>query len=193
MRRREFIAGLGSATAWPMVARAQGERVRRLGVASGFTEADGVGQAYVAALKEGLAKLGWLEGRNLRVDIRWGGADPTLAHTYAAELVSLAPDVIVTVGGTMTRAVKQQTKTIPIVFALVGDPSTNSIVANIARPEGNLTGITNIYNTIAGKWLELLNEAAPSLKRVGLIYNPGLATDSAGFAYFPSIEEASRV
>jgi putative tryptophan/tyrosine transport system substrate-binding protein len=99
VKRREFIAGLGGAAAWPMVARSQGERVRRVGVASGFTEADGIGQAYIAALKEGLAKLGWLEGRNLRVDVRWGGANPALVRTYAAELVSLAPDVIFTVGG----------------------------------------------------------------------------------------------
>src|SRR5262249_37429491 len=110
MRRRQFIAGLGIAAAWPMVAQSQDERGRRVGVASGFTEADGVGQAYVAALKEGLAKLGWREGRNLRVEVRWGGGSPALIRTYATELVSLAPDVIVTVGGTMTRAVKQQTQ-----------------------------------------------------------------------------------
>jgi putative ABC transport system substrate-binding protein len=107
MRRREFIAGLAGTAAWPMVAQSQGERLRRAGVASGFTEADEVGQAYVSALKEGLAKLGWLEGRNLRIDVRWGGGSPALIRSYATELVNLAPDVIVTVGGTMTRAVKK--------------------------------------------------------------------------------------
>jgi len=189
MRRREFIAGLGAAATWPLAARAQRQPVARVGVLNGPTEADPLGQAYMAALKEGLAKLRWVEGRNLQLELRWAGENPALMRTYAAELVKLAPDVFVTLGAPATRAAKEQTQTIPIVFVAVGDPSTNDIVKNIARPEANITGATNSYDTLRGKWLQLFKEAVPSIERVALIYNTRNSLPNV----VPSIEEASRV
>jgi len=139
--------------------------------------------------REGLAKLGWVEGRNLRIDLRFGAADPAGTRASAAELASRDPDVIVTHGGASTRAMQQQTQTIPIVFASVADPVVSGIVKDLARPEGNTTGVTNLYVSIAGKWLELLKEAAPRVERVGLLYNP----DEGSSSFFPSMEEAARV
>jgi putative ABC transport system substrate-binding protein len=192
MKRREFIAGLGGAAAWPLVARAQqGERVRRVGMLMGFAGSDQVAQVDIAAFQDGLAKLGWVEGRNLRIDLRFGGGDAERTLAYAAELVSLAPDVIVTSTAAVTRAVQQKTHNIPIVITGVGDPVVNGIVKSIARPEGNTTGVTNLYASIGGKWLELLKEAVPQVDRVALLYNAQVTTDTGG--YFPSIEEAARV
>jgi putative tryptophan/tyrosine transport system substrate-binding protein len=129
MRRREFIAGLGSAAAWPLAARAQqADRVRRVGVLAGAAENDQGYQASIAAFREGLAKLGWVEGRNLRIELRFGAADADRFRAYAAELVSLAPDVIVAEGGAPTRALQQQTQTIPIVISPGGDVLANGLV-----------------------------------------------------------------
>src|SRR6266404_6992156 len=155
MRRREFITLLGGSAAWPIAVRAQqGERVRRIGMLT----ASGEFQA-TAAFRDGLAKLGWVEARNLRIDVRFGGDDADRIRAYAAELVSLAPDVIVTGTVAVTRAVQQQTQTIPIVITGAADPVANGIVRSLARPEGNTTGVTNLYLSIGGKWLELLKEA----------------------------------
>jgi putative ABC transport system substrate-binding protein len=190
--RRDFIAALGGAAAWPLAARAQqGERVRRIGVLAGGAENDKTVQATIAAFREGLTKLGWAEERNLRIDLRFAGDDPDRFRAYAAELARLAPDAIVTASGAATRAMQQQTRTIPIVITGAGDPVDTGIVKSLARPEGNVTGITNLYNSIGGKWLELLREAAPRVERVAFLYNPQVASPTSG--YFSSIEVAARV
>jgi len=192
MRRREFLAGLGAAAwpgAWPRSGRAQqAERIRRVGFLSGLDQSY---QPLFTAFREGLSKLGWVEGRDLRTDLRFGAGDADAIRAYAAELVSLAPDAIVTTTVPATRAVQQQTQTIPIVFVAVGDPVANGIVKDIARPEGNATGFTNLVASFGGKWMELLKEAVPRVQRVALIYNPLL--EIAFSSLFPSIEEAARV
>jgi len=190
MRRREFIAGLGTAAVWPLAARAQTGRVRRIGAL--MTDQSGASKANIAAFRDGLAKLGWAEGANLRLDLRTGDADPDQLRDYAAELVNLAPEVIVASGSEATRAVQQQTATIPIVFVTVGDPFATGMVKNIARPEANITGVTNTYATLGGKWLELLKQAAPRIERVALIFDPRFR-DVEERSYFPPLQEASRV
>jgi len=189
MKRREFITLMGgTAIAWPLAARAQQlDPVRRVGVLSLATTIT----IPVLAFRKALAKLGWVEGHNLRMDLRFTGGDSDRIHAYAAELVSLAPDVIVTDGVVATRELQHQTSTIPIVVTGIGDPGTNRLVKDIAHPEGNTTGVTNAFASIGGKWLELLKQASPGLERVGLIYNPQLIIrDTGGFV--PSIEEAAR-
>jgi putative tryptophan/tyrosine transport system substrate-binding protein len=188
-RRREFIPLLGGAAAsWPLAARAQQpERMRRIGVLVGGAENDPT--ATPAALREGLAKLGWIEGRNLRTDVRFAAGDLERIRAYAAELVSLAPDVIVTSAASAARAVQQQTQTIPIVYTAGGDPAANGLVRNIARPEGNMTGFSTAEPSEAGKWLGLLKEAAPHLARVAVIFNPEIA--ETGPSYIASIEAAA--
>jgi putative ABC transport system substrate-binding protein len=180
MRRREFIAGLGSAAAWPHVGLAQREGgLRRLGfLVSVGGETDPVQQGYVAGFRSELAKLGWVEGRNVQMDVRFGGADADRLRASAMELVSLAPDLIVCNGAPATTAAQLQTRTIPIVFVAVGDPVANGYVKSIARPEGNITGATNLFSSITGKWLELLREAAPSIKRIGVVYSAQLGLRS---------------
>jgi putative tryptophan/tyrosine transport system substrate-binding protein len=190
MRRRRFIAGLGSAAGWPVVARAQrDERIRLVGYLVVADENDQVFQTLYAAFRDGMAKLGWVEGRNLRINRVYGGRDPERLQAAAARLIELGADVITTgtVPGTM--AAQQQTQTIPIVFTAVGDPVGSGIVKNIARPEGNATGITNMLPSIAGKWVELLKEAAPEIKRVGLLYNAQLSI----LEYFPAMEQAASI
>jgi putative ABC transport system substrate-binding protein len=189
MRRREFVTLLGGAAAWPLAARGQQpERMRRIGVLLAGSEDDPYYQAEMAALRGGLQALGWSEGRNLRIDFRYVGIDSNQASAYAEELVSLAPDVIVSSGALQARAVQERTRTIPIIFLNVGDPVANNVVKNIARPEGNSTGITNLFTSITGKWLELLKEAAPLVTRVALIFNPEFP---AGETYVASIEAAA--
>jgi putative tryptophan/tyrosine transport system substrate-binding protein len=188
VKRREFIAGLGSAAAWPVATRAQqGDRVRRIGVLSGGSEDSLVTRANLTALREGLATLGWIEGGNLRIDLRFTASDPARTRAYAAELVSLAPDVIVTTSRPATTAAQQQTQIIPIVFTAGGDPESSGEVRNIRRPEGNTTGVTNAMDSLSGKWLELLKEAAPPITRVALLFNPQTVNSS----YFPAIEAAA--
>jgi putative ABC transport system substrate-binding protein len=167
MRRREFIAGLGSAAAWPAVARPQQpERMRRVGYLTFGAESDG---PFAKALRDELRKVGWIEGRNLRLDFRFGASDVNRTRADAAELVKLAPDVIVTVGGPATRAMQEQTQTIPIVTS-GGDILANGIVKNVARPEGNITGFMNAFSALGSKWLELLKEAAPNITRVANVF-----------------------
>jgi putative tryptophan/tyrosine transport system substrate-binding protein len=194
MRRREFIAGLGSAAASavvPLEARAQQVVVRRVGVLVSGTE-DQIYQTRIDAFRDGLAKLGWVEDRNLRIDVRFGGNDAGRIRAYATELVSLAPDAIVIQSTLATRAVQQQTRTIPIVITGVGDPLANGLVKNIARPEGNITGMTNLFSSIGSKWLELLKEAAPNVQRAGFIHNTVTDPLQGGPGYIPFIEEAAR-
>lgn len=187
MRRRAFIAGLGCTAAWPVMARAQGERIRLVCHLQPGSEDDKVRQAWVASQRDELARLGWVEGRNLRFDVRYAGGDLVRTRKIAAEFVSLSPDVIVVSSVAATKAVQQNTRTIPILFFLVGDPVQNGLVASLARPEANATGFTNLYASIAGKWVELLKAIAPRLNRVAAVYNPDTPVES----YLVSIEAAA--
>jgi putative ABC transport system substrate-binding protein len=181
MRRREFIAGLGSAAAWPIGAHAQqGERVRRIGVLTSFLESDAEGQAAIGASLRGLRELGWIEGRNVYFDVRWAGADVARQRDYARELVALTPDVILVNGTAATQAVRDATRTIPVVFVNLSDPVATGIVSNLARPEANLTGFSAFEYSLGGRWLSLLKEVAPQLSRVTALFNP----DTAPFAPF---------
>ena len=164
MRRREFISLLGGAAAWPLAARAQQpERIRRIGVLMGYPEA----QSEFASFVQELQKLGWAEGRNLRIDTRWGiPADPDSMHRFAKELVALQPDLILSQSTPTTAALFQETRTIPIVFAIVADPVGSGFVASLARPGGNATGFVVTEGSLGGKWLELLKEIAPRITRV---------------------------
>jgi putative ABC transport system substrate-binding protein len=174
MRRREFITFLGGAAAtWPLAARAQNPvRLRRVGVLMSFAESDPAAQARVGAFREGLRKLGWTEGDNIRIDIRWAASDEALMQRFAKEIVALRPDFILSQNTPTTAILLQQTRTIPIVFAAVSDPVGSGFVASIPRPGGNVTGFTNIEPTMAGKWLELLKEIAPRVNRVAFLFNP---------------------
>jgi ABC-type uncharacterized transport system substrate-binding protein len=188
VRRREFIGLLGSAVfAAPLAAHAQGERVRRIGRLVGRTESDS--EARSAVFKETLEKLGWIEGRNLRIDVRYAADDINRVRSFAAELVSLAPDVIVTDAAVATRAVQEHTQAIPIVLVGGGDPVAIGLVQNIARPEGNTTGFSGPEPSIASKWLELLKEAAPRVTRVAIVFNPDLAPTAP--IYITVIEAAA--
>lgn len=177
MRRREFITllGGGAALASPSAVRAQ-NRVRKIGVLMGFAESDPVAQAYWTAFREGLQKLGWAEGSNIGIDIRWANADDAEARQrFAKELVALQPDIIIGHNTPTTAALLQQTRSIPIVFVIVSDPVGSNFVASFSRPGGNVTGFTNIEPTMAGKWLEMLKEIAPRVNRVALLLNPTTA------------------
>jgi putative ABC transport system substrate-binding protein len=190
MRRREFITGLGSAAAWPLVARAQpAERVRRVGVLMAYDENDPAAKPLVSAFTQALADLGWADGRNVRMDLRWGGVDTDRIRALAQELVGLQPDIILTNGTATTVALQRETRTIPIVFASVADPVASSIVARLDRPSGNITGFANFEASLGGKWLELLSEIAPGLKRAAIMFNPDTAPVST---YMPSLETAAR-
>jgi putative ABC transport system substrate-binding protein len=176
MRRRDFITLIGGATAWPLAARAQQlDVVRRIGVLTGFAESDREGQAFVAAFREGLQKLGWVEGRNIRIDYRWAALDTDLMQRFAKELVALQPDLILTQSTPAAAAMLQQTHTIPIVFAIVADPIGSGFVASFPQPGGNITGFVTMEPTMAGKWLELLKEIAPRVARVAMLFNPATA------------------
>jgi putative ABC transport system substrate-binding protein len=174
MRRREFITLLGGA-AVALPAWAQ-DRVRRIGVLMAFAENDREGLVRVAAFQEGLEKLGWVEGRNIRIDMRWATADVESIRRAAKDLVTLRPDLILSNSTPTTAALLQETRTIPIVFAVVSDPIGSGFVTSFARPGGNATGLTNIEPTMGGKWLELLKEIAPRVERAAFLFNPTTAT-----------------
>jgi putative ABC transport system substrate-binding protein len=177
MRRREFITLLGGAAAtWPLAARAQQtDRVRRIGVLMAYAESDSEAQAWMAAFREGLQKLGWTEGRNISLDVRWATGERVAIERFAKELVATGPELILASTTPATAALLQQTRTIPIVFALVSDPVGSGFVASFARPGGNITGFTTMEPTMAGKWLELLKEVAPRVARVAFLFNPASA------------------
>jgi len=167
LKRRQFITLLGSvATAWPLTAHAQQpDRIRRVGVLMGYTDSDPAAQTQVAALRQELRKLGWEEGRNIRVDVRFPGADPDKVRIVLTELMSLTPDVLVTNTNLVTAVVHAEVRTTPIVFIFVGDPIGSGFVSNDARPNGNLTGFANWDSpAMSGKWLELLKEVAPQIE-----------------------------
>ena len=166
LRRREFIVGLGGAAAWPLAARAQqGNRVRRIGVLMPGDENDPDGKRRYSAFTQALADLGWTDGRNVRIDLRYAGGDANRMPALAQELVGLQPDIILASGGTVTVALQRETpRTIPIVFVNVGDAVASGIVARLDRPSGNITGFATLEASLGGKWLELLSEIAPGLK-----------------------------
>jgi putative ABC transport system substrate-binding protein len=186
MKRRDFITLLGGATAWPLVARAQQDgRVRRIGVLTALDENDPLVKTFTQAL----ADSGWTVGRNLRVEARRYGGGINRMRALAQELVGLEPDIIVTNGATAAVALQRETRTIPIVFAGVGDPVASGIVARLDRPSGNITGFGGLEPSLAGKWLELLSEIAPGLKRAAIMFSPDGALVST---YVPSFETAAR-
>ena len=184
MKRREFITLLGSAAAaWPLAAGAQQtERMQRLAVLMPHAESDRQGQAFVAAFREELQKLGWAEGRNLRIDTRWAAANVESIQRFAKELVALQPDLILSANTPTTAALLQQTRTIAIIFANVSNPVGDGFLASLPRPGGNVTGFTNLESTMAGKWVELLKEIEPRVTRMALLVNP--ETAPGGGSYF---------
>jgi putative ABC transport system substrate-binding protein len=189
MNRREFFVGLGAA-AWPLAARAQqGNRVRRIGVLMPYDENDPVVKPRLSAFTQALADLGWTDGRNVRIDFRWGGDEANRIRALAQELVGLHPDVILANTTPVTVALQRETRTIPIVFASVADPVASGIVGRLDRPSGNITGFANLEATLGSKWLELLLEIAPGLKRVAIMFNPETAPASV---YMLSLETAAR-
>jgi putative tryptophan/tyrosine transport system substrate-binding protein len=177
VKRRGFIAVLSGAAAWPLAGHAQqAERLRRVGVLMGFPENDAFYHRIVSAFADALGRLGWVEGKNIRIDYRFAADDPTLFKTYAADLVGLMPDAILASPLTAVRAMQKETRTIPIVFVLVVDPVGQGFVQSLARPGGNITGFGAFDPPIIGKWLELLKEVAPSVTRTAVVFNPDTAT-----------------
>jgi putative ABC transport system substrate-binding protein len=189
MKRREFISLLGGVAASPVVARAQQTgAVRRVGVLMNSAANQPEGQAVLAAFMAALRQLGWNEGQNLRVDVRWNAGDVDLAKIYAAQLIGLLPDVIVAASTINLEMVQQATNTVPVVFVGVTDPVEQRIVPSLTHPGGNVTGFSNQESSIGGKWLTLLKQAAPGLMRIALIFNPDEAPQSR--FYIQAIESA---
>jgi putative tryptophan/tyrosine transport system substrate-binding protein len=192
MRRREFIAGLGGAAALPLASRAQqADRFRHLGVLMGADEDDPQRKSWLTAFTQGLSELGWIDGRNLRMNVRWAGADVDRMRRFAKELVDLQPDVIFSLTTPATAAVQRQTRTIPIVFTFVGDPVGEGFVASLARPGGNITGFIPQEASMAGKWVQLLTEIAPGVTRVAAMFNPEREPFVRRY-FLPPFEEAAR-
>jgi len=175
MKRREFITLLGGAAAWPLAARAQQpQRMRRIGVLMNLASDDAEGQARLAAFHQGLQQLGWTVGRNVQIDYRWGAGNADYIRKFAAELVALAPDVILSTGSPGVAALQQATRTVPVVFVTVVDPVSSGFVDSLARPGGNITGFALYEYSISGKWLALLKEIAPGMTRAAVIRDPAL-------------------
>jgi putative ABC transport system substrate-binding protein len=191
MKRREFITLLGGAVAgWPLAARAQQPvQARRVGVLMNSAATDATYQSYLAAFTEALHQLGWIEGQNLRIDVRWSAGEAALARIYAAQLIGLKPDVILTSSTNNLKALREATSTIPVVFVQVSDPVAQGFVANITKPGGNITGFSMYEFAIGSKWLNLLKEVAPGLARVALMFNPEASPQSQFF--MRSIEAAA--
>jgi putative ABC transport system substrate-binding protein len=192
VRRRQFITLLGGAAAWPAAAIAeQNDRVRRVGVLMGFGENDSEGILWLSSFIRAFRELGWLDGRNMRMDVRWSASNTERERIFAKELVSLQPDVILAHGTPVTAALRQETQMIPIVFGAVADPVGEGFVESLSRPGGNITGFLFSEAGMGGKWLELLKEIAPSVKRAAMIFNPDTAP-GRGSHYLPSFEAAAR-
>jgi putative ABC transport system substrate-binding protein len=185
MKRRNFMSLLGGAAAWPFAARAQQpEPMRRVGVLMQIAEGDAESKIQVAEFLRELRELGWVVGRNVKLDTRWAGGDSDRIRKYAAELVALAPDVVLASGGTVVGALQQASRTVPIVFVNVTDPIGRGYVASLAEPGGNATGFTSFEFGIGGKWLELLKQIAPGVARVAVLRDPVI---TAGMGYLAAI------
>jgi ABC-type uncharacterized transport system substrate-binding protein len=189
MRRRELITLLGgAAAAWPLAALAQqGERIRRIGVLHSLASDDPEGQARLTAFVQGLQELGWTDGRNVRIDYRWAAGDAERARRYAAELVALAPDVILAHGGSIVPSLLQATRTVPIVFTQTPDPVGAGFVTSLARPGGNVTGFLVFEYGISAKWLELLKEIAPRVTRAAVIRDAAIASGTGQWGALQSV------
>jgi putative ABC transport system substrate-binding protein len=191
MRRRDFIGALGAAAAARVLrsgAASAQERIRRIGMLMNATAEEPEAQSYVAAFQQGMQEFGWSVGRNLRIDLRWGGGDANLTRQYAAELVALSPDVLVAAGGPIISAMQRVSRTVPIVFAQSIDPVGSGVVASLARPGGNATGFTQFEYGLSGKWVELLKEIAPGTKRIGVLRDP---VNPAGIGQWAIIQAAA--
>jgi putative tryptophan/tyrosine transport system substrate-binding protein len=188
MRRREFIALLGGLAGWSLAAHSQQrERTRRIGVLISTVENDPRGLEYITAFAQGLAELGWTVGRNLRIEYRWGAGDLDRVRRYAAELVALSPDVVLAAGGAIVGAFQQASRTVPIVFVNTIDPVGGGWVESLSRPGTNATGFASFEFSMSGKWLELLKEIAPSVKRVAVIRDPSVPAGSGGLAAIQTV------
>jgi putative ABC transport system substrate-binding protein len=192
MKRREFIGLVGGAAAWPLAAHAQ-ERVRCLDVLLPAVADDAGFQICLGSFLQGLGQLGWTDGRNVRIDTRWATANAAEIRKHAAELVALAPDVILADGGLTVGALLQATRTVPIVFPVVGDPVGAGLVDSLARPGGNATGFMNFEYSIGGKWLELLKEIAPGVTRVAVLWDPPSAAGIGQYAVIQAVAPSLRV
>jgi len=191
VRRRAFIALLGGAAAAASgSARAQQDRVRRIGVLMGYAEADSDTQARMAAFRNGLDQLGWKDGRNIQITFRFGVGEMDRVREFAKQLIDLNPDVIVCETTPTLKVLAQQTATLPIVFVSVADPVNNGYVADLAHPGGHITGFTNFEATMGGKWIELLKKIAPATTRIGVIFNPDTAPGGGGF-FVKSVEASA--
>jgi putative ABC transport system substrate-binding protein len=191
VQRREFITLLGSAVAaWPHAVRAQGEKVPRIGVLMTLPAVDRQAQALLAVFVQGLQQLGWTNGRNLRIETRWGANTAATARTCAAELVALAPDVVLATGAITLAPLLQATRSMPIVFVLVPDPVGAGYIDSLARPGGNATGFIQFDYALSGKWLELLKEVAPGVNRAAVFRDPAI---SAGLGQWGAIQNAAQM
>jgi putative ABC transport system substrate-binding protein len=189
IQRREFIAGLGGAAAWPLAARAQqGDRMRRIGVLHAGAADDSVSLSAVATLAQGLQELGWVIGRNIQIEYRWGGGEADRISRHAAELIALAPDLILATGSVSVTPLQQATRTIPIIFVNVADPVGAGLVESLARPGGNVTGFEGYEYSLGGKWVELLRQIAPRVTRAVVLRNPVI---SGGIGQFAAIQAAA--
>ena len=188
MRRRQFVTGFAVATLWSVAVRAQrGERVRHIAILYGVAESDLEVRANLAAFLQELQRLGWSDGGNARFDIRWGESDPRRIRKYAAELAALAPDVILAIGHDSVAALLDATRTVPIVFAIVPDPVGAGFVDSLAEPGGNATGFLMFEYSLAGKWLELLKEIGPKIRRVAVLRDPSITAGTGQFAVIQSV------
>jgi putative ABC transport system substrate-binding protein len=188
MRRRNFIALLGAAVAWPLGADAQNsDRIRRIGVVMAYTESDPNGQAQVAAFHHQLEKLGWTEGRNIQIDVRYGADDPARIRAVAVELLGLRPDLIVSNSNLVTSILQSEVRSVPLVFVSVSDPVGSGFVTDLARPTGNVTGFANFQPSMGSKWLEMLREIAQQVEHVGLVMHP----EPPNIGYLNSAEAAA--
>ena len=193
MKRRHFITLVGgAAAAWPLAARSQqGGRVRRISVLMGWDENDPVVKGHLAAFVEELGGLGWVADHNVQIDVRWAAGNADRTRAYAKELVELQPDVIVSNTTPVTAALQRETRTIPIVFIVVSDPISAGFVANLPHPGGNITGFINLEAAMASKWLELLREIMPGVKRAAILFNPDTAPGGGSY-FLPSFEAAAK-
>jgi putative tryptophan/tyrosine transport system substrate-binding protein len=192
VKRRSFILGFGSAAAWPVVVRAQpSERVRRVGVLLVWDQMDRGGAILFASFSKGLAELGWIDGRNLRTEVRWSAGNRGRMDELARELLSLQPELVFAGGTPATLAFQRETRTIPIVFTSVSDPVGSGFVASLSRPGGNITGFIQAEASMAGKWVELLTQIVPGVRQAAIAFNPDTAPNGGKY-YLPSFEAAAR-